>query len=65
MTESARPIRYDELGKLLGLYRYLHPEDPDVREREPLESLWKEIYQDIVSSWKTLEKLLLPVPLLL
>jgi GNAT superfamily N-acetyltransferase len=46
MSEPVRLIHYDELGKLLSLYRHLHPEDPEVRESECLESLWKEIFND-------------------
>lgn len=46
MLEPARLIRYDELGKLLSLYRHLHPEDPDVRDSETVELLWNEIFND-------------------
>lgn len=46
MIESVRLIRYEELGKLLSLYRHLHPEDPDVRDSEAAESLWTEIFND-------------------
>jgi len=43
MLEPVRLIRYDELDKLLNLYQHLHPEDPDVRDSEVLESLWTEM----------------------
>ncbi|HQA50373.1 MAG TPA: GNAT family N-acetyltransferase [Syntrophomonadaceae bacterium] len=46
MLEPVRLIRYDELDKLLNLYQHLHPEDPDVRDSEVLESLWTEIFND-------------------
>lgn len=46
MSEPARLIRYDEVGKLLSLYQHLHPEDPDVREDEFLKLLWQEIFDD-------------------
>jgi len=41
-----RTIRYDELPKLLNLYKQLHPDDPDVFEYESLKQLWDEIYND-------------------
>lgn len=41
-----RLIYYDELEKLLNLYKQLHPDDPDVKKHESLKALWNEIYHD-------------------
>jgi GNAT superfamily N-acetyltransferase len=41
-----RLIRYDELPKLLNLYKQLHLDDPDVSYNEALSQLWDEIYND-------------------
>ncbi len=41
-----RTIRYEELPKLLSLYRQLHPEDPEDHPEELLDPLWDEIYND-------------------
>lgn len=46
MFTEIRTIRYDELPKLLNLYKQLHPDDPDVFEYESLKQLWDEIYND-------------------
>lgn len=46
MSEMVRKIHYDELRKLMNLYKQLHPDDPEVEENESLESLWNDIYND-------------------
>ena len=56
MSETVRLIRYDELEKLLSLYQQLHPEDPYVRGRESLETLWNEIYNDPNLHYLVIEK---------
>jgi GNAT superfamily N-acetyltransferase len=46
MTTAARLMRYDELDRLMALYRELHPEDPDLAGSERLHRLWNEICSD-------------------
>ena len=46
MSEMVRTIHYDELRKLMDLYKQLHPDDPYVEDNESLESLWNDIYDD-------------------
>lgn len=46
MAEIVRLIRYDELDKLLALYRLLHAQDPDAGNDSRLGALWDEIYND-------------------
>lgn len=41
-----REIRYEELPKLLNLYKQLHPDDPDIHAHESLNRLWDDIYTD-------------------
>ncbi len=38
-----RQIRYDELDKLLELYKFLNPDDPDIRGDEATRNIWGEI----------------------
>ncbi len=45
MAASARLIRYDELDKLMELYRELHPEEPEV-ESKALRRQWNDICSD-------------------
>jgi len=45
-SAAIRLIRADELPALLGLYRYLHPSDPELPVTTDLEQLWKRIYSD-------------------
>jgi len=45
MPETVREIRRDEIGKLLDLYKYLNPEDPDIPGDE-LNVLWDKIIND-------------------
>lgn len=44
MGGTVRLIRYDELNKLLDLYKVLNPDDPDVGASESLTPLWNEIF---------------------
>jgi GNAT superfamily N-acetyltransferase len=46
MSLEVRTILYEELHKLLSLYKHLHSDDPDVKEYETLNQLWDEIYND-------------------
>ncbi len=46
MSAITRLIHYDELDQLLGLYKQLHPEDPDLSDNPALPIVWDEIYQD-------------------
>jgi GNAT superfamily N-acetyltransferase len=46
MVERVRRIRHDELGKLLELYQYLNPDDPDIYEKETTKELWEDICND-------------------
>lgn len=41
-----RLIRADELPTLLSLYRYLHPEDPELPITGDLAELWQRIQSD-------------------
>src|SRR5690242_7486410 len=41
-----RAIRADELPELLGLYRHLHPGDPDLPVTGAVEELWERICAD-------------------
>jgi len=50
-----RKIRYEELSELLVLYRYLHPEDPEV-PLEEFEQVWGQIYQDPNLQYVVLEE---------
>lgn len=45
MSGIARKIDFDELHKLLDLYKHLYQEDPMLNATE-LQSLWLEIYND-------------------
>ena len=46
LTVSIRLIRYDELDELMGLYRQLHPDDPDVGGSGQLGQVWDAICRD-------------------
>lgn len=46
MPSEARKIYYNELPELMGLYRQLHPDDPEISENTELELAWDEIYND-------------------
>ncbi|MBU3156929.1 GNAT family N-acetyltransferase [Clostridium estertheticum] len=43
---EVRLIKYNELQKLLQLYKHLKQEDPELIIDEALEKLWTEIYND-------------------
>ncbi len=51
-----RKVRRDELGKLLELYRYLNPDDPDISKNEATIQLWDEICDDHRQSILVLEE---------
>ncbi|HWQ41436.1 MAG TPA: GNAT family N-acetyltransferase [Desulfosporosinus sp.] len=44
--EEIRLIAYDELDKLLCLYRHSHADDPELAIDNSLKRLWDEIFQD-------------------
>jgi ribosomal protein S18 acetylase RimI-like enzyme len=46
MSGNVRQIGQNELGQLLDLYQHLHPDDPNVSQKEGLSRLWDEIYND-------------------
>lgn len=46
MSCNVRKVREDELDQLLGLYRYLNPDDPDISGREETANLWRSILSD-------------------
>ncbi len=46
LDEKVRLINYDELDKLLLLYRYLNPEDPDISGKDETTALWEKIFND-------------------
>lgn len=46
MEDKIRLIKYDELNKLLELYKHLNPEDPDIKNSDFTEVLWNEIFND-------------------
>jgi GNAT superfamily N-acetyltransferase len=43
---TIRTIRPDELPSLLGLYRHLHPADPELPAGPEIEKLWQRICAD-------------------
>src|SRR5690554_4704475 len=46
MDHRARLIRYDEVNRLLELYKHLNFEDEDLRDSKYIKHLWKDIYED-------------------
>jgi GNAT superfamily N-acetyltransferase len=46
MAESVELIRYEDLDELLGLYRLLHPEDPEPENNPDTRRIWDEIFND-------------------
>jgi ribosomal protein S18 acetylase RimI-like enzyme len=55
-ADKVRKVRRDELDKLLELYRYLNPEDPDIFGEEATNKLWDEIRGDPRQSILVLEE---------
>ena len=43
---DVRLIQYNELHKLLKLYKHLHKDDPELVTDDALEKLWSEIFND-------------------
>lgn len=41
-----RLIKFEELNGLLDLYKYLNPDDPDMKGMEYIKELWKEVFND-------------------
>lgn len=46
MIERVRKIYFNELNKLLGLYKYLNSEDPDISTDRNTIYLWEDIIND-------------------
>lgn len=46
MTERVREIEFNELHKLLELYKQLHQDDPELTIDEGLKNIWHEIMGD-------------------
>ena len=46
MNELVRPIKQDELEKLLSLYQYLNPNDPQLVMNHRLQEHWNNIQSD-------------------
>ena len=46
MSGMVRLISFNELDKLLELYKHLNPEDPDISCLVATEDLWTKIYND-------------------
>ena len=46
MSVEVREIYYNELPKLMGLYRQLNPEDPELVENNALARAWDEVFND-------------------
>lgn len=55
MSETTRLIRHEELENLLALYKFLHPDDPNLQQGRALELLWDEIYHDPNAYYVVLE----------
>lgn len=56
MASNVRLTKFEELDDLLGLYRQLNPEDPDLKKEGNIIELWKEILNDHSLYYFGLEK---------
>lgn len=45
--ETVRLIQFNELEKLLELYKHLNKDDPKIIVDESIKKLWNEIYEDL------------------
>jgi len=45
--ETVRLIKFNELEKLLELYKHLNKDDPKIIVDESIKKLWNEIYEDL------------------
>ncbi|MCP4760323.1 MAG: GNAT family N-acetyltransferase [archaeon] len=52
---NIRKIKKEELGKLLDLYKQLHPQDAPLPKKQDLESIWEEIYSNPLLYYNILE----------
>jgi GNAT superfamily N-acetyltransferase len=41
-----RLIKFEELGQLLDLYKFLNSDDPDMKGTDYITELWKDVYND-------------------
>jgi RimJ/RimL family protein N-acetyltransferase len=41
-----RLIKFEELDRLLDLYKYLNPDDPDLKGTERINELWEKSFND-------------------
>jgi GNAT superfamily N-acetyltransferase len=46
INNNVRLIKFEELSGLLDLYKYLNPDDPDMKETEYIKELWKEVFNE-------------------
>jgi GNAT superfamily N-acetyltransferase len=46
IKNNVRLIKFEELNGLLDLYKYLNPDDPDMKGTEFIKALWKEVFND-------------------
>ncbi len=46
MIENVRKVYFNELNKLLELYKYLNTEDPDISREQNTINLWENIIND-------------------
>ena len=46
INDNVRLIKFEELDQLLGLYKFLNPDDPDLKGTDYITELWKEVFND-------------------
>jgi hypothetical protein len=46
ILNNVRLIKFDELNELLELYKFLNPDDPDLKGTDYITQLWIEIFND-------------------